>query len=81
METTGNEHAAVKTDFSKTHRALIIWGIALAVVAALVVVFIQVRAARADAERVDGYYCTLEGVGPFDKAPETGKRCWELLDD
>lgn len=79
MATTGTETTATKPDFSKTNRALLIWGIVIAALVAAVVVFVQVRAAKADAERVDGYYCTLEGVGPLDKAPETGKRCIDLL--
>lgn len=78
MATTESGQAATKPDCSKTNRALLIWGIAIAVLIAAVVVFVQVRAAQADAERVDGYYCTLEGVGPFDRAPETGKLCAEL---
>lgn len=81
MATTENEQAATTPDWSKTNRALIIWGAVLVVVVAVTVVFVQMRAARADAERTDTYYCTLEGVGPYDKAPETGMRCWELLDD
>jgi hypothetical protein len=81
MATTDSGQAATKPDYSKTNRALIIWGVVLVAVIALTVVFVQMRAARADAERTDAYYCTLEGVGPYDKAPETGMRCWELLDD
>jgi len=76
--TTGTETTATKPDYSKTNRALLIWGLVAAALIAAVVVFVQVRAAQADAERVDGYYCALEGVGPFDRAPETGKLCAEL---
>jgi hypothetical protein len=81
MATTDSEQTATKPDFSKTNRALIIWGAVLVAVIAITVVFVQMRAARADAERSDTYYCTLAGVGAYDKAPQTGMRCWELLDD
>jgi len=81
MATTEDEQAATKPDYSKTNRALIIWGAVLVAVIAITVVLVQMRAARADAERTDTYYCTLAGVGPYDKAPETGMRCWELLDN
>lgn len=54
---------------------------ALALAAVVVVVISQANAARAKGERVDGYYCTLSGVSPFDRGPETGRLCADLLDD
>ena len=58
--------------------------IALAVTVVLVVVIalvVTVRGRQADDARSDGYYCTLAGVGPFDRGPNTGRLCADLLND
>lgn len=34
---------------------------------------------RESDRRVDGYYCTLSGVGLDDRGPETGELCADLL--
>ena len=52
---------------------------------ALVALIAYGLAARAEAQRrdlmVDELYCTLSGIGPFDRAPETGRYCADLLYD
>lgn len=55
--------------------------IALAVTVVLVLVIalvVTVRARQADDARTDGFYCTLAGVGPFDRAPKSGRLCIDL---
>lgn len=54
---------------------------ALVLAAVIVVAISQANAARAKSERIDGYYCTLSGVSPLDRGPETGRLCADLLDD
>lgn len=39
---------------------------------------VQVYEAREQDRRTDGYYCTFEGVGPLDRAPQTGERCIDV---
>lgn len=58
-----------------------LWQITVAVLAVMAVVigYAAWDKAREDAERVDGYYCTLSGVGPSDRGPETGRLCSDLL--
>lgn len=34
---------------------------------------------REDDRRSDTYYCTLSGVGPYDRGPATGELCVDLL--
>ena len=52
---------------------------------ALVVLAVWGFSARAEAQRqatmTDVFYCTLSGVGPFDRGPETGRMCADLLYD
>ncbi len=52
---------------------------AVLVLAIGAVVWSQVAAARAEDRRVDELYCTLSGVSPMDRGPETGIRCADLL--
>lgn len=47
----------------------------------LIALVVTVRGHRADDARSDGYYCTLAGVGPFDRGPNTGRLCMDLLND
>ena len=68
------DYARVRSDQKK------FWiGVAavVAVIAAFVVVN-RVQAQRADNLRTDQLYCTLSGVGPFDRGPNTGKLCMDL---
>lgn len=62
-------------------RRLIALGAAIALVLIALVVQAKISADRESAERVDGYYCTLSGVTPMDRAPETGRLCAEILGD
>lgn len=57
------------------------WLIAAAVLVALVAVFVVVRVqdVRAQDRQTDVYYCTMDGVGLFDRGPNTGKLCADLL--
>lgn len=61
-------------------RAFVVWPTVIAAVVTGIVVT-QVQEAREDAERVDGYYCTLSGISPSDRAPETGRLCADILAD
>ena len=59
---------------------------AVIVVAFLVVVgawtlISQAAQERASDRRTDEYYCTMSGVGPYDRGPETGELCADLLYD
>lgn len=62
------------------------WRVTVAVVlAALVVLAVGGLITRAgqqreDDRRSDTYYCTLTGVGPYDRGPATGELCVDLLD-
>jgi hypothetical protein len=31
--------------------------------------------------RTDEYYCTMSGIDPYDRGPETGELCIDLLGD
>jgi len=56
------------------------------VVAALLVVVVawalNLRASqgRESDRRVDSLYCTMSGISPTDRGPETGELCADLLD-
>ena len=56
---------------------VLVWG-AIALVALAVFAVVQVRAQAAHERGVDEYYCVQEGVGPFDRAPNSGERCIDL---
>ncbi len=56
---------------------VLVWG-AIALVAVAVFVVVQVRAQNAHDQRVDEYYCAQEGIGAFDRAPNSGERCIDL---
>lgn len=51
------------------------------VVVGLIAVFVVTRlqASAASERRSDEYYCTLDGIGPMDRAPNTNERCIDLL--
>lgn len=60
-------------------RVWVMAALLLAVVAALVI-----RAgveARAQDRIVDRYYCTMSNVGPLDRAPQTGERCIDVIEE
>lgn len=64
----------------RTQSAWWLWAI-LGVVGALIVggfVANKISEQRAADRRSDGYYCTLAGVGPYDRAPRTGELCIDL---
>jgi len=73
------ESAAPRTAWWRT-RAAIAWAVVVLVVAA-VVIGARVHAVRAENTRVDTLYCTLSGVGPYDRGPRTGRSCADLLRD
>jgi hypothetical protein len=76
-ETTIDE--ATRASFRRTNRALLIAGAIAVLVIGIVIAVVQMNSARADAERTDGYYCTLSGVSPMDRGPETGDLCADIL--
>jgi len=60
----------------------------IAVVAAVLLVAgivwvlnVQATQDRESDRRVDSYYCTMSGIGPGDRGPETGELCADLLYD
>lgn len=60
--------------------------VAVTVIAVLVVFGASILIAqgaqeRASDRRTDEYYCTMSGVGPEDRGPETGELCADLLYD
>jgi hypothetical protein len=67
------------------------WWTELRTAAVIVVAFLVVAGAWAligqlgeqsqSDRRTDEYYCTLSGVGPYDRGPETGELCIDLLGD
>lgn len=56
---------------------VLVWG-AIALVALAVFAVVQVRAQAAHERGVDEYYCVQDGVGPFDRAPNSGELCVNL---
>lgn len=59
-------------------RQILIWTLVAAVVIAVFVVWQQIQA-KADRDRTtDEFYCTMSGVGPFDRAPNSGKSCLDI---
>lgn len=53
-----------------------------AMLAVVLVAFVisNVVEQRARDRGTDRFYCTLSGVGPLDRAPNTGERCIDLQD-
>lgn len=70
---------AIRQRDRRVNRALLIAAAVIAAVVIGVLVFARISANREEAEQIDGYYCTLSGVGPLDRAPETGKLCADIL--
>jgi hypothetical protein len=52
--------------------------VVVAVVVAVVVVWVQISQARERDRLTDEFYCTLSGVGPLDRGPNTGELCVNL---
>lgn len=55
-----------------------VWG-AIVLAVLVVVVWAVVQQQRERAMQVDRLYCTLSGVSPLDRAPETGRTCADLM--
>lgn len=66
----------------KTRSRARIWLVVVLVIAAVIaaVAFRAVAEQRAEDRQVDGYYCTLGGIGPLDRAPNTGERCIDVIE-
>lgn len=56
---------------------VLVWAAIIAVGLAVFAV-VQIRAQNAHERGVDEYYCVQEGVGPFDRAPNSGELCIDL---
>lgn len=63
-----------------TRNALIVLAVAVVIVLAVVLVS-NIQAQRARDVRVDEFYCTLSGVSTYDRGPETGRTCFDLMTD
>lgn len=53
--------------------------VTLAVVIVGIFVVVRLSQERAHDRLTDKLYCTLSGVGPFDRGPNTGRLCADLL--
>lgn len=60
----------------RTAAVIVLAALVAAVVWALLA---QMAQQHASDRRSDEYYCTLSGVGLFDRAPATGELCADLL--
>lgn len=76
----GQPAAGLATARKGGQRVWIIW-VAVVVAVLAIVVIARVQDVRAQDRRTDTLYCTLSGVGPFDRGPNTGKLCADLLSD
>lgn len=70
-------------DVSRARKSRTGWWAVLAVIAVTVVIgfALDAKAQREQDARSDVYYCTLSGVGLFDRGPNTGRTCLDLLSD
>ena len=71
--------ARMTTPAQPKPRRWVMWlgpALVLAVIAGFVIAG-AIHSQNATQDRVDGYYCTLSGVGPFDEAP-SGRLCAEV---
>lgn len=73
------DEQALRERDRRTNRALLIAGAVLLVVIGVIALVMWQNDRREAAERTDQYYCTLSGVGPTDRAPETGRSCADLM--
>jgi len=62
-------------------RTAIVIALGALVVLGVLALVAQVAQQREDDRRTDGYYCTMSGVGPLDRGPNTGELCADLLYD
>lgn len=62
----------------RTVAVIVLAAIVVAVVWALVA---QAGQQRESDRRTDQLYCTMSGIGPADRAPNTGELCGDLLND
>lgn len=67
--------ATIRINRTHARRALIVLAV---VMVATLIVWNRVSAARAHDRLVDSYYCTLSGVGPYDRGPNSGELCIDL---
>ncbi|MFE5309697.1 hypothetical protein [Isoptericola sp. NPDC056605] len=70
---------ATRERFRRTNRALLIAAAVLVVVVGVIALVAWQQNQREAAERTDGFYCTLSGVSPYERAPETGRLCADIL--
>jgi hypothetical protein len=61
-----------------TNRKVIAVLVLVALVIAAILIGSKVQERNAQDRTADEFYCTLSGVGPFDRAPNTGKLCIDL---
>ncbi len=70
--------SAVPTPAPGAGRKILIWTLVAAAVIAVFVVWQQMQAKAEHDRTVDEFYCTMSGVGPFDRAPNSGKSCLDI---
>lgn len=79
MEDMDAQQARAQTaaETQRTTRRIVAVGAAL-LAAIAIYLFVQNQSRAADDRQSDVYYCTLEGIGPFDRAPNSGELCADL---
>ncbi len=75
----GDESGALVRSGPNDAKAVWITLVILAVITVGVFVAVRISQERTNDLRTDELYCTLSGIGPFDRGPNTGRLCADLL--